>query len=159
MKIILVFLFVGAALTAKVAHTYTMGASPVYDDYSMFGGFNEDYQNLNYRYEGTIDVDILYTTNHLATWTDWCDDENCGWESSFDSFYEGEMKNLYLQFEIPGLDWSTPYNADADDDDENRCLVCMNVDENSELRDGDEGFAVCYNTKKGNFFPYTADPV
>lgn len=30
----------------------------------------------------------------------------------------------------------------------------MNVDENSELRDGDEGFAVCYNTKKGNFFPY-----
>lgn len=28
----------------------------------------------------------------------------------------------------------------------------MNVDENSELRDGDRGFAACYNTDKGNFF-------
>ena len=32
----------------------------------------------------------------------------------------------------------------------------MNVDENSELRDGDKGFAACYNTDKGNFFDTTA---
>lgn len=101
MKIILVFLFVGVAFCATKAHTYTMGSSPVYDDFTYPTGFNEDYQPLNYRGEGTVDVDILYTNNHLATWTDWCEDDNCGWESSFDSFYEGENKNLYLQFEIP----------------------------------------------------------
>ena len=28
----------------------------------------------------------------------------------------------------------------------------MNVDENSELRDGDTGFAACYNTHKGGLF-------
>lgn len=33
----------------------------------------------------------------------------------------------------------------------------MNVDENSELRDGDTGFAACYNTEKGNFFDTTAN--
>lgn len=68
-------------------------------------------------------MDIIYTTNHLATWTDWCDDKNCGWESTFDSFYDGENKNLYLQFEIPSIDWNTPWTTDTDDGDENRCLV------------------------------------
>jgi len=85
--------------------------------------------------------------------TEWCVEDNCGWESAFDSWYEGEMKNLYLQFEVSGAssdlanqDWAADYTLDA----EERCLVCMNVDENSELRDGDTGFAVCYNTAEGN---------
>ncbi len=147
MKIILVLLFIGIVFSANKEHSYTMGQTPYY---SMSG----DYLPLNYRDEGTIDVNIMYTSDKLASITEWCVDDNCGWESGFDSFYDGENNNLYLQFEIPDLAWSTPWNADADDGDENRCLVCMNVDENSELRDGDTGFAVCYNTKKGNFFPY-----
>ena len=93
MRIILSILLIGAAIAASVGHTYTMGQSPYYWDYG----------ELNYRDEGTVDVNILYTTNHLGTWTDWDadGDENYGWESSYDSWYESEMEQVFLQFEIP----------------------------------------------------------
>ena len=29
--------------------------------------------------------------------------------------------------------------------------MCMNVDQDGELREGDEGFAACYKTQDGNF--------
>lgn len=90
---------------------------------------------LSYRGEGTVDVGIMYTNNKLRDVTDWCDDDNCGWESGFESYYEGENKNLFLQFEIGGT--VNPTNTADETDGEVRCLVCMNVDENSELRDGD----------------------
>lgn len=58
------------------------------------------------------------------------------------------MNQLYLQFEVSyGVTVNPKTGADA----QVRCLVCMNVDENSELRDGDTGFAACYNTGEGNF--------
>jgi len=106
---------------------------------------------LNYRGEGTVDVGILYTTNHLGTLTDWniAGDANNGWTSAFDSWYESETDQLFLQFEI---DYDTNINDPgyAKYRKEERCLVCMNVDENSELRNGDTGFAVCYNNEDGN---------
>ena len=33
-----------------------------------------------------------------------------------------------------------------------RCVVCMNVEEDSELRNGDTGFGACYKTITGSFF-------
>lgn len=144
MKIILSILLLGTAFGASVAHTYTMGQSP----------YDWDYLPLNYRGEGTVEVNMLYTTNFLGTWTDWNTDgdANDGWANSFDSWYESEVNQLYLQFEIPGTD--EDYTPDVNK--EIRCLVCMNVDENSELRDGDTGFAVCYDNEVGNAWTYTA---
>lgn len=144
MRIILSILLIGAAFAATVGHTYTMGQVP----------YDWDYGPLNYRGEGTVDVNILYTTNHLGTWTDWDadGDENSGWENTFDSWYENEMDQVVLQFEIP----SVSNDHTADDNREIRCLVCMNVDENSELRDGDTGFAVCYDNEEGNAWTWAA---
>jgi len=156
MKIIVCLLFIGAVFSAKTAHTYTKGLAPVWSKWidPLGPPSTPAYQKLNYRGEGDLQVNILSTTSHLATYTEWCDNANCGWESSFDSFYEGENMNLYLQFEIPSVP-STNFDGDLTTQKE-RCLVCMNVDENSELRDGDTGFAVCYKTKTGNFFTYSA---
>lgn len=102
--------------------------------------------------DGALNVKIGYSTNHLYTATEWCTNDNCDWEKKFDSFYDDKLNNLYLQFEVSGLAAVAEATAlDAED----RCLVCMNVDENSELRDGDTGFAACYNTHKGGLFVTT----
>lgn len=60
------------------------------------------------------------------------------------------MSQLYLEFDIitnvdanPGLTGANEVT---------RCLVCMNVDENSELRSGDKGFAACYKTETGSYW-------
>lgn len=100
----------------------------------------------------------MFTTDHLVDYTYWTTEENGGFEKNFDSFYDDEMTNLYLQFEVyfnndinddttnpPAAAWSDEANAV-------RCLVCMNVDENSELRAGDKGFAACYRPFTGSFF-------
>lgn len=112
-----------------------------------------DYENLNYRSDGDLDVGLLFTTDHLATITDWYDDlPYSGFENSFDSFYENGMNNLYLQFEIYwNDDINDIYNL-QDENNEIRCLVCMNVGEDSELKEGDKGFGACYRPFEGNFF-------
>ena len=146
MKIILSILLLGAAYGAAVAHTYTQGLSP----------YDWSYGSLNYRDEGTVNVNILYTTNFLGTWTDWNLDgnENDGWENSFDSWYDSEINQLFLQFEIPSVSNDGTHTDGVNK--EIRCLVCMNVDENSELRDGDTGFAACYDNEVGNAWTYSA---
>lgn len=101
---------------------------------------------------------MLFTTNHLVDYTFWTLDgaENDGYEKSFDSFYDDELNNLYLQFEI---NWDDDINNEAywtdEDASATRCLVCMNVDENSELRNGDKGFAACYKPFEGSFWETT----
>lgn len=85
--------------------------------------------------------------------TDWCENDLCDWEKSFDSFYDDKLENLYLQFEVSNL---ATVDGLVTTEAEERCLVCMNVDENSELRDGDTGFAACYNTHKGGLFTKSA---
>lgn len=149
MKNLLAFVLIASISAAYVGHTYTQGIAPVYSDES-------DYQSLNYL-DGTIDVGILYTTNHLRTETDWNADgkENNGWEKSFDSWYEDEVDQLFLQFEIYDVVNVNPF---VDANKQTRCLVCMNVDENSELRDGDTGFAVCYDNQVGNVWTWAAGP-
>lgn len=74
-----------------------------------------------------------------------------GWETDFDQFYEEEMNQLYLEFDI-FHDIDDDFGVEADDEDAVRCLVCMNVDEDSELRKGDTGFGACYKTITGSFF-------
>ena len=44
------------------------------------------------------------------------------------------------------------YSINPEDADMVRCLVCMNVDEDSELSNGDRGFGACYKTITGSFF-------
>lgn len=59
------------------------------------------------------------------------------------------MNQLYLEFDILTGVASNPLSGA---DEEIRCLVCMNVDEDSELRNGDKGFAACYKTETGSYF-------
>ena len=59
-------------------------------------------------------------------------------EDEFDSFYENDLNNLYLQF------WIDVGDNDIGESDNVKCLVCMNVDDDSEHQDGDIGFAACY---------------
>ena len=90
MKIALIFL-IASCFGAYVDHTFTMGL-PWQDAY---------YEYINYRYDGDLSVGLLFTTDHLATITEWYQDlPYSGFENSFDSFYENGMNNLYLQFEI-----------------------------------------------------------
>lgn len=76
---------------------------------------------------------MLYTTRHLKTVTEWFDttsaNEYSNWEKEFDSFYDDEEDKLYLQFSVD-IGYG---NWDDVDDDYTRCLVCMNVEEDSEL--------------------------
>ena len=108
-----------------------------------FACYDPIYQPLNYRGEGDIDIAILYTTNKLQTLTEYFEPTSDNWysnyEKDFDSFYDDEENKLYLQFEIyvGGNTWD-------ENQDNTKCLVCMNVNENSELKDGDTGFAACY---------------
>ena len=86
--------------------------------------------NLNYRGEGTIDITLTYTTEYLLDETMWVDETVWGkFESELDSWYDDEMDEVYLQFGIRHGDTSVYAVAD----EWTRCLVCMNVDENSEL--------------------------
>lgn len=62
------------------------------------------------------------------------------------------MNNLYLQFEIYYNEDINDVDITDEDNNQIRCLVCMNVDENSELRDGDKGFAACYRPFTGSFW-------
>ena len=69
--------------------------------------------------------------------TEYYDPADGNFETHFDEFYEKEENKLFLQFEIQDVDnWSNT-------DDRVKCLVCMNVDQDSELRNGDKGFAAC----------------
>ena len=114
-------------------------------------GYGE-YENLNYRGEGSIDIGILYTTKYLKTVTVYQEPDSPGsganWEKDFDSFYDDDENKLYLQFEITIGENDGFLNMNDNYDDENednvKCLVCMNVNENSELNDDDYGFAACY---------------
>lgn len=88
MKTIVSFCLFVAVFGTLTEHSYTMG---IY----------ENYDNLNYA-DGQIDIYMLYTTSFLKDITEWVDttEANDGWESDFDTFYEDEMDQLYLQFEI-----------------------------------------------------------
>lgn len=55
------------------------------------------------------------------------------------------MEQLYLEFDIE-------HEIGVQTDDFVRCLVCMSVDENSELRNGDKGFGACYKSVTGSYF-------
>ena len=87
-----------------------------------------------------------YTTDSLHDETDWVFPGQ-EFEAGFDT-WEGEDR-LVLNFEITHLNGIFGYLET--DEDEVRCLVCLNVDENSEVRNGDKGFAACYNYIAGNF--------
>lgn len=109
------------------------------------------YRNLNDRKPGTANIWILYTTKYLKTITEYFDstssNEYSNYEKEFDSFYDDEENKLYLQFSIQVSDEDADFNnfsSESEFDDRVRCLVCMNVDENSELWNGDKGFAACY---------------
>jgi hypothetical protein len=147
MKIILAVL-VACALAANVETSYTMGLP----------WMEADYADIDYKDEGQLDIGFLFTTDHLVDYTAWTTDENGGWEKNLDSFYDDEMTNLYLQFEIYHNNainddtTNAPASAWSDEANAVRCLVCMNVDENSELRAGDKGFAACYRPFTGSFF-------
>lgn len=60
------------------------------------------------------------------------------------------MNQLYLEFDIITNIDANP--ALTGSNEEIRCLVCMNVDEDSELRSGDKGFAACYKTETGSYW-------
>lgn len=97
---------------------------------------------------------MSYTTKYLFDYTSWYDPadsnynyyDDAGWEYDFDKFYDDEMNQLYLEFSIDhGI------GAEANNEDRVRCLVCMNVDEDSELRNGDKGFGACYKVITGSY--------
>lgn len=43
------------------------------------------------------------------------------------------------------------HSEDLPTDDVTHCISCLNVDEDSELRNGDKGFAACYKTYTGDY--------
>ena len=80
---------------------------------------------------------MLYTTKHLKTITEYFDstspNEYSNYEKEFDSFYDDEENKLYLQFSVVVGDGSDNNYSVDEAYDPVRCLVCMNVDEDSEL--------------------------
>ena len=154
-KYFLISLVILAAFAAYESHDYTMGIQ----FHDVNGANDEDnYNNLNYQSNGNVDILIRYTTQYLKDYSTWHDltvdpTDNrfdVGWESDFDTFYDDEMNQLYLEFDIFTNIDANP--ALTGSDEVTRCLVCMNVDEDSELRSGDKGFAACYKTETGSYF-------
>lgn len=79
--------------------------------------------------------------------TKWYDD-GAGMDSSVESWEDEER--LVLGFTVV-----TETDPTLEADDYIRCLACLNVDENSELRDGDKGFAACYYVYDGDLTDFT----
>lgn len=85
-----------------------------------------------------------YRTDVLQDWTDWYL-EGQGYESGYETWEDEEKLTLGIEIEH---NEAKPAEASQ----EIRCIACLNVDENSEIRDGDKGFAACYYTTTGNFY-------
>lgn len=104
-------------------------------------------QTLSYFGTPSASVTIGYTLDNQEDMTKWYPDgdgytdEVKGWE---------DEERLYLLFTVTHTE-ALPLAAD----EVVHCLACLNVDENSELRDGDSGFAACYKTSTGNLIDAT----
>ena len=85
-----------------------------------------------------------YTTDELKDWTFWYRDGQ-GFDKEFSSWEDDQR--LGLAFNI--IDGGSIKTAA---DDYTRCLACLNVDENSEVWNGDTGFAACWKAYAGNVF-------
>lgn len=91
-KYFVILLALTIALAAYESHEFDMGI-PVET-------------GLNYQYDGEINIYLRYTTKYLTTFTGWYDPANfddefyAGWENEFESFYDDEKNQLYLEIDI-----------------------------------------------------------
>lgn len=95
-----------------------------------------------------LSVTIMYTANNLMDSTYWMQDGQ-GFEKDYDTWLDDPRLVLSFAVQLPANPSPTL--------DEIRCLACLNVDENSELVDGDKGFAACYYDDKGNWIDTNGD--
>lgn len=96
-----------------------------------------------------ISISLKYRTNVLIDTTQWLI-EGQGFEKGFDKWEDEERLTLALTISHNDL-----VSLPAEASQEIRCVACLDVDEDSVLRDGDKGFAACYYTTKGNYYDAT----
>jgi len=52
------------------------------------------------------------------------------------------------------MKFKVKHSEELPTDDVTHCIACLNVDEDSELRNGDKGFAACYKTYTGDYWNF-----
>ena len=133
MKVIILTLLACLALSDFVSEEWTGGQTLSYDLCNF-----EDMSGCD------LSVTITYRADNEMDVTKWYEDGS-GTEKKIEKWEDEER--LTLKFDLSSID-SDPLEAD----DYIRCLACLNVDENSDLRDGDTGFAACWKVWDGNLF-------
>lgn len=135
MKVIILTLLVCLTLTAYTSEDWT-GA------YQLFTSLC-DFEAMD---GCAIQVNIMYSTDLWTDTTMWFD-EDAGLDKKLEKWEDEER--LTLLFTISGEEDDTLV-APTDADDYIRCLACLNVDENGDLRNGDKGFAACWKIYEGD---------